>query len=195
MWHASVHQPQDGLGDLSGSLCVCDNKIDVDYKSHRAVASVCVCADQMKGYCLALLLGNRRVTLWCNRGHEHISHSSRLYRKEKRGRRSLCGEVMGCVSPFTPALFSADFMRAPARNSQRWRHDPFPLQTMVVVEVHRVFFPIVSGLCWSPSTPRLWMGTEASSTASVAANTFMRPKYWWVTCGGQRGRKEDKLSC
>lgn len=35
----------------------------------------------------------------------------------------------------------------------------------------------------------------AEGVASVAADTFMRPKYCWVTRVGQQGRKGDKFSC
>lgn len=82
------------------------------------------------------------------------------------------------------------------KNARCWRQPAvlFPRRTMAVVEVHGAFFPIVSWLCWSASSVRLWMDTESRSTASVAADTFMRAEYWWLTCGGHGGRKEDKLS-
>ncbi len=89
--HTSVHQSQDGLGDLSGSVCVCVCVCVCVTATQTLIINhcvcVCVCArtDRVDSYCLVLLLGNRRVTLWCNRGYEHISHSPRLYQKEKRG--------------------------------------------------------------------------------------------------------------
>ena len=183
--------------------CVCNGNTNMAYKSQRDVtsASLCVRADGVDGYCLVLLLGNGRATLWCNRGYEHICHSTSLYLKEKRGHWSLreWGGVSGFgwwVPPcrWPSALLSADLVTAPTRTGQWWRHDPFPLGTMADVEVHGAFFPIVSCLCWSASSPRLWMDTGAWGPASEAADTFMRPKYWWVIRGGHRGRKEDKLS-
>lgn len=41
--HMSVHQSQDRLRDLSGSVCVCKGNTDMGYKSHRDIISVCVC--------------------------------------------------------------------------------------------------------------------------------------------------------
>lgn len=182
-------------------VCVCVTATQTwGYKSHRGITSACVCADRVDGYCLVLLLGNIRVTLWCNRAYEHISHSSRRYQKEKRGHRSLrgwerCRGGMSRGGWFPPhrrwplALLFTDLVAAPTRNGQRWRHDPFPPRTMAAVEVHGEFFPIVSGLCWSASSPRLWMEAQASADVSVAADTFMRPKYWWPTLG-RSARKE-----
>lgn len=71
--------------------CVCNGNTNMAYKSQRDVTSACVRADGVDGYCLVLLLGNGRVTLWCNRGYEHICHSPSLYLKEKRGHWSLWG--------------------------------------------------------------------------------------------------------
>lgn len=87
--------------------CVCNGNTNMAYKSQRDVTSACVRADGVDGYCLVLLLGNGRVTLWCNRGYEHICHSPSLYLKEKRGHWSLWGWGgggdwgMGPASPLT----------------------------------------------------------------------------------------------
>lgn len=75
--------------DLSGSVCMCGTVTQTDCKSLGDITSACV--QTVNGLCLVLLLGNRRVTLWCNRKYEHINLLFWLYRKEKRGRRSLRG--------------------------------------------------------------------------------------------------------
>lgn len=77
---------------ITQGQCVCNGNTDVGYKSDTGHnLCVFVCADIVGSYCLVLLLGNRRVTLWFNRGYEHIRHSLRLYQKEKRGHWSLQG--------------------------------------------------------------------------------------------------------
>lgn len=63
----------------------------------------CVCS-----YCLILLLGNTRVTLWCNHGYEHISQSPRLESEGKARSPAITevrrGERRGPASPLTSAL-------------------------------------------------------------------------------------------
>lgn len=109
--------------------------------------NLCVRSDTVDGYCLVLLLGTMRVTLWCNRGHEHISHLPRPYKKEKPGHS--WGEGMCPASPLTPVPVSLHFVTAPTRSGQHWRHDPFPPQTMAIVKFTVCppqLFPVFVGL-------------------------------------------------
>lgn len=94
------HSTQDRL--------VCCLRASVEQQHRSGFHSSHVCAsDIADGYCFVVLLGNRRVTVWCNCGYEHVRHSLWPHRKEKRGHRSRTrgrgrGEGLKAMIPVSP---------------------------------------------------------------------------------------------
>lgn len=141
---------------------------------------VCVWSDIVDSYCLVLLLGNRRVTLWCNRGH--IRHSVRLYQKEKRGHRSLRGRRcewfrdMGPASPLT-LISPAGLLEAPTRNSAVLA----PQYLSTPNNGRRISSQSALSNCFLSLLvcflPEVMNGRRDLGDFSVVADTFMRPKY------------------
>lgn len=174
---------------------VCNGNTDVGYKSVMGPnLCVFVSSDIVGCYCFVMLLGNRRVTLWCNWGYEHIRHSLRPYQKEKRGHQSLQGwggvsvELYGSRFTVDPQIFclptSSQLPHATVSAGATILFHPGQWHPYKFTERSFQLFPVFVGV--RPLRSYEWI-----QEPGVPPHTFIRPKCKWLT----QGRKEDKLGC
>lgn len=131
--HCSCHMPTDHKmnfeKDLSGSVCMCGTV--TEYKSYGDITSASL--QTVDGHCLVLLPGNGGVTLWCNRGYEHISHSTGFIRRKSVAAGHYWGwhdEVLPQCKPQSSSPLTSQ--QLPHVNGRHWRHSLLPLQTIGV---------------------------------------------------------------